>query len=121
MSTILLIDDSKEIRDSIHDFLEEMEYHVKTASNGVEALKIYKKESIDLVITDLLMPEKDGVETIIELKKINPTVKVIAISGGGQISGEDHLQLLESLNIEHAFFKPIDTQKLLAAIEELLG
>ena len=121
MATILLIDDSEEMRESIHDILEEMQYSVKTASNGVEALEIYKKEPIDLVITDLLMPEKDGVETIIELQRINPAVKIIAISGGGLISGEDHLQLLESLDVDHAFSKPIDTQKLLAAIEELLG
>ncbi len=66
------------------------------------------------------MPEKDGVETIIELQKINPEVKIIAVSGGGHISAEDHLLLLESLPVEHAFTKPINMPKLPAAIEAML-
>lgn len=87
MATILIIDDAEDMRESLHALLEEMHYSVETAPNGNEALEIYKKNPVDLVITDLIMPEKDGVETIIELQKINPEVKVIAISGGGQISG----------------------------------
>ena len=78
------------------------------------------KGRIDLVITDILMPEKDGEETILELKNLNPEVKIIAISGGGILSARDHLEIVEYLYVDYTFEKPIKKAELLQAIRSLL-
>ena len=120
MARILIIDDEKYILDYLEDLLEDEGFEIITAANGKEAIELYKKMAFDVVITDLLMPEKDGEETIIELRKIDPEVKIIVITGGGNISAEDHIQLIESLNVDHAFLKPLNQDKLLSVVKELL-
>ncbi len=120
MACILVVDDEDVIQELVQDILEDAGYDVLTASDGDQALAQYKKKSVDVVLTDLIMPVKDGGETILELRKINPDIKIIIMSGGGQISGEDHIQLLEGLDIQHAIVKPIDRDQLLKVIAELI-
>ena len=120
MARILVIDDEKEFLEFLREFLEEYGYEVVTAENGIEAIQLYKHIPADIVITDLLMPQKDGEETILELQQINQKVKIIVITGGGDISGEDHIQLLESFNVDHAFLKPFNPERLLTVLKESL-
>ena len=120
MARILIIDDEKDFLEYLKDLLVDEGYEIITALNGIEAIELYKKKPVDIVITDLLMPEKDGEETILELQGINPQVKIVVITGGGDISAEDHIQLLESLNVKHAFLKPFNSDRLLTVIKELL-
>ena len=94
MANILVVDDEAPVRNLLSDVLEKEGYTVFTAETGVEASTIYNANNIDLIITDLVMPEKGGIDLIMELKKQDPGVKVIAISGGGGITGRfDYLPI----------------------------
>ncbi|HLC15607.1 MAG TPA: response regulator [Thermodesulfovibrionia bacterium] len=84
MAKILIIEDEDHIRTLLGTMLEQEGYEVLTAQNGKEGIKVFHSNQIDLIITDIFMPEKEGLETITELKKEFPDVKIIAISGGGQ-------------------------------------
>ncbi len=83
MARILIIDDDDNIIRLLNRILKNAGYDVIEAVNGREGLKVFKKDQIDLVITDIFMPEKEGMETVVELQMINPEIKIIAISGGG--------------------------------------
>ena len=121
MKRILVIDDDVQFRQMLRQALERHGYEVVEAQNGREGLKLYIQTPIDLVITDIIMPEKEGVETIIEFKRDFPDVKIIAISGGSRrLDAGDCLYYVESLGLPHTFIKPFDHEKLLEAVKELL-
>ena len=122
MARILIIEDDSRLREVLTEMLEREGYEVITAGNGKEGLELYNELPVDMVITDILMPEKDGVETISDLKRNFQDVKIIAISGGGLVSGADYLESVRSmLNIRHVFSKPFSTGELLLAVKELIG
>src|SRR5688572_234064 len=87
MQRILVIDDDEQVRALLYEILDRAGFKVVEATNGVEGLKLYRAQPADLVITDLIMPEKEGVETILELRREFPDVRVVAISGGGRNGG----------------------------------
>jgi CheY-like chemotaxis protein len=121
MSSVLVIDDDHEVREMLRKMLERVGYEVVDASNGKEAIKLYRREPKDLIITDLVMPEKEGIETIIELRHDYPDVKIIAISGGGRDGPKNYLNMAASLGAHYTFAKPFDRGELLQAVEELLN
>jgi len=88
MARILVIDDDIQILEMLGQTLEREGYEVVDALDGKEGMRLYREAPTDLVITDIVMPEKEGVETIMELKRDFPDVKIIAMSGGGQINSE---------------------------------
>jgi DNA-binding NtrC family response regulator len=120
MSRILLVDDDNQVRKMLRITLEREGYEVQEASDGCEAVRVYDPEAVDLVITDIVMPEKEGIETIMELKAIHPGVKIIAISGGGRISPEDYLKWARRFGVANTFTKPVDREELLANVAQLL-
>lgn len=120
MATILLVDDDGQVRQMLKITLEREGYNVVEAADGVEAVAIYDPETIDLVITDIVMPEKEGIETIMELKAMNPKVKIIAISGGGRIDPEDYLTWARRFGVANTFTKPVARAELLACLQEVL-
>ena len=117
---ILVIDDEESIRESLKEMFEREGYNVIIASDGKEGTELFNKHKVALVITDIVMPEKEGIETIIGLKKVSPDIKIIAISGGGRISAEDYLGTAKSLGVKYTFEKPFKHEKLIAAVHELL-
>ncbi len=117
MKSILVIDDDLLFSRVLGQFLERCGYRVRVANSGGEGIDQYRKEVADLVITDLRMPAKDGLETIAELHQDNPDLRLIAISGGEQ----DELPRARRLGASHTFAKPFDTEELLETIEEELG
>ena len=117
---ILLIDDESEIRKLFIKKLAGRGYEIIEAYDGKEGIKLYHETRPDLVITDLVMPEKEGIETITELKREFPDVKIIAISGGGRNVPDAYLQLAKNLGAERTFTKPIDWPELIKTIGELL-
>ncbi len=119
MARILVIDDEEIIRRVLRQALEISGYDVDEAPNGEEGLDRYRQAPADLIITDILMPEKEGLETIMELRREAPEAKIIAISGGGQ-SGLDFLQVAERLGAKRAFQKPFRMHEILAAVQEVL-
>ncbi len=120
MKSVLIIEDDEFVQSMLKQTFERAGYEVATASNGRIGLQLYHCKPFDVVITDLIMPEMEGIETISSLRKGNPDVKVIAISGGGRNNPEDYLELAQKLGAQKTFTKPVDRQKLLAAVKKLV-
>jgi len=121
MARILVIEDDEQVLDMLYQMLIREGYDVLKASNGREGMRLYREEPIDLIITDLIMPEKEGIETIIELRRDFPDVKIIAISGGGRVGTKDYLHIAKILGVQRTFTKPVARELLLSAISELIG
>ena len=121
MKRILIIDDDIQIRQMLRQMLEREGYEVNDASNGAEGIELYRDAPFDLIITDIIMPEKEGLETIMELKGDFQYLKIIAISGGGRIDSKDYLKIAKKFGADRTFSKPFDREELLAAIEKLLS
>jgi DNA-binding response OmpR family regulator len=120
MARILIIDDDEQVLDMLYESLTREGYDVLRASNGEQGLRLYRQEPVDLIITDIIMPEKEGIETIIELRKDFPDVKIIAMSGGGRIGTKDYLHLAKIFGVQRTFKKPVAREQLLDAIKALL-
>jgi YesN/AraC family two-component response regulator len=120
MATILAIDDEKGIRDIIQMSFEISGHTVLIASNGKDGSALASKHAIDLVITDIFMPEQDGFETIRHLKSVAPSVKIIAISGGGYFDPNNALKMANLLGAHYGFNKPFDIQDLINKTNQLL-
>lgn len=120
MASILVIDDDSSVRAVIVGALSDAGYEVMEAVDGQEGLKCYKNSPTDLVITDLIMPEKEGIETVMELRCEFPQVKVIAISGGTRYGSNDNLRMAERLGARRTLTKPFKIPDLLAAVREVL-
>jgi len=117
--SILLIDDDAPIRAFLRQVLEEAGYKVIEASNGQEGLRQFRQTPTDFVITDLLMPDTDGLEVTVGLRRESPTVKIIALSGG---SGHwDYLDAAKFLGAHRTMRKPVTRADLLQAVEQELG
>lgn len=117
---ILVIDDDSHIRLVLRLMLERCGYEVTEASDGMEGISCYRQNPADLVITDIIMPEKRGIDMIYELRQEFPQVKIIAISGGGDIGPEVSLEVAENLGALRTFAKPLEQEDLLKAVRELL-
>jgi CheY-like chemotaxis protein len=121
MPHILLIDDDDFFRGMVRKSLEGMGHTVTVASDGRQGVAVYKSKPADLVITDLIMPEQEGLETIMELRRLHPGLKIIAISGGGRASAKDYLPVAKKLGASRILAKPFSPETLGALIEELLA
>jgi DNA-binding response OmpR family regulator len=120
MARVLVIDDDVETLVMLREMLERDGYEVVDAPDGDVALKLHRENPADLVIADLIMPVKEGVETIIELRQDFPEVKIIAISGGGRVKPEAYLGIAKQVGAMRTFAKPIGRDELLGAVRELL-
>jgi CheY-like chemotaxis protein len=121
MIRILLVDDDELFRPMLHAMLERSGFAVDAVKSGNEALARYRESPSDLVITDLIMPDKEGLETIRELRQEAPAVKIIAMSGGGRTSTNTYLQLAGRLGAAKVLSKPFSHQELLDAITTVLA
>ena len=121
MPHILLIDDDDLFREMLSATLTQMGHTVTEARDGQEGMAKYARSVPDLVITDLIMPEKEGLETIMDLRRKNPGVKIIAMSGGGRVTGADYLQVAKAMGAARVFAKPFFREDLAVAIDEVLG
>jgi len=120
MAHILVIEDDEQIRVLLRQILEREGHEVLEAPEGDKGLKIYRENLPDIVITDLLMPGKEGLETIRELREVNPDVRIIAVSGGGQISPDLYLDLARKLGAFLTLKKPFTRMEILGAVDLLL-
>ncbi len=120
MATILVIDDEVSMRTSIQKMLEREGYNVLTAVDGNEGMKLFNNNQVALVITDIVMPEKEGIGTIMEMKASSQDVKIIAISGGGLQGPEDYLEIAKSFGAKYVLKKPFKRDDLMNAVNWLL-
>ncbi|MDA0747084.1 MAG: response regulator [bacterium] len=116
MARILVIDDDYEIRLALRKLLELSGYEVIEAANGHDGARLYSRNPVDLIITDIFMPDKDGVEVLLELRTDYPDIKVIVISG----EGRNFLPAAQDFGALRTFPKPFPSQELLQAVKELL-
>lgn len=121
MARILVIDDEEQVCSLFKRILERAGYDVDVALNGNDGLAQFKAKPSDLIITDIVMPEKEGLETIREIRKNHPDVHIIAISGGGQGHTDTYLDLARKLGAGCTLSKPVRREELLATVQSLLG
>jgi CheY-like chemotaxis protein len=120
MPTILVIDDDQHVRGMLRTVLEDFGYKVLEAPDGNIGVQLFSENRVDLIITDIIMPDKEGLETIREIKASSPDAKIIAISGGAKVGPGTYLKLAERLGAQRVFEKPIQISVLLSSIAELL-
>jgi len=120
MAGILIVEDEKELREMLKLSFLKRKYSVLEAENGKDAIVHFRPSVTDLVVTDLIMPEEDGLKVIMKLKELKPSIKIIAISGGGKVGPASYLNLAKALGADATFSKPFSINELIQRVEELL-
>ena len=120
MQRILLIDDDATVRYALRQVLERAGHQVDEASDGNIGLEKYRADHQDVVVTDIIMPNQEGIETIIKLRRLTPDLPIIAMSGGGRTGNRDFLAMAEKLGAAKAMAKPFRPKELIEAIALLL-
>lgn len=116
---ILLVDDDDLSRGTIHQMLERGGHDVVSSGSGSEALALFRTDRHELVVTDLIMPDTDGLELIQELRKLDPAVKILAISGGGRVNANEYLTVARKFGAAAVLAKPFSNQELKDAISAI--
>ena len=120
MPGVLIVEDDKELREMLKMSLVRRNFTVLEAENGKAAITHFKPLITDLVVTDLIMPEEDGLKVVIKLRELKPSIKIIAISGGGKVGPGSYLNLAKALGADAIYSKPFSINDLIAKIEQLL-
>lgn len=120
MSRILVVDDDPGIREVLSEALSYHGHEVTVAVDGAQGLRAASSSPPDLVVTDIVMPEKEGLETIMELRRRWPGLKIVAISGGGVAGPHGYLLPAEKLGADRSLAKPFRIDELLRVVDELL-
>jgi DNA-binding response OmpR family regulator len=120
MARILIIDDDHAVQLSIQLALEREGHQVVCRSDGEEGLRAFASTTPDLVITDLIMPNKEGIETIMQIRVRDPKTPILAISGGGRLSNADFLKMAAKVGANAILAKPFERRDLIAAVRGLL-
>ena len=121
MAKVLLVDDDEEVRYALGKYLRRAGHEVVEAENGKRALALLAEAAFDVVITDIVMPDTDGIEVIMHITTANRTLPVIAISGGGRIGRAEYLDLARHLGAKAVVPKPVDPDAVLALIDQVLA
>ena len=112
MAKILVIDDDPMVRDTVIQILEDKGHQVVSAEDGRRGVALFRSQRPNLVITDIIMPEQEGIQTILEIRRLEPKAKIIAISGGGRMGNADFLAIARRLGADHGLTKPFDPEEL---------
>jgi DNA-binding response OmpR family regulator len=121
MAKILVVDDDAMVRTTMSTILRHHGFEVELAINGKQGLAAFREAAPDLVITDIIMPEKEGLETIIEMRRVRPSIKIIAMSGGGRVGNSDFLRMAKSLGADAVIPKPFGPNDLLGCVKTCLA
>jgi CheY-like chemotaxis protein len=120
MPGILIVEDDNDLRTMLKVSLTRRKFTVLEAENGKEALTHFKPSVTDLVITDLIMPDEDGLKVIMRIRELKPSIKIIAISGGGKAGPGSYLNLAKALGADAIYSKPFSVNDMIFKIEKLL-
>ena len=120
---ILIVDDEKALLIAMRRLFKKFktDYEVFTTTNSVEVPRMIEEFAIDILVTDILMPDKDGLELIIEVRKKYPLVKIIAMSGGGVIGKEEYLDMAKRLGSLYSLRKPFSNDELISALKNVVA
>ena len=119
--TVLVIDDDAIVRHSLEVLLETYGFQVALARNGAQGLAAFRRIEPDLVLTDIVMPVQDGIETILTMRRERPDARIIAMSGRGAVGNTDYVDIATRLGADAAMPKPLETGKLIAAVQALVA
>ncbi len=117
---ILLIDDEELVRLTLAQVLRNASFEVEVARDGAEGIKLFSERRADGVITDIIMPNREGIETIAELRKIDANVKIIAMSGGNRMGSMDFLVIARKLGADEVLKKPFVPKDIVYAASNIL-
>lgn len=120
MPGILIVEDDNDLRTMLKVSLTRRQFTVLEAENGKDALTHFKPSVTDLVITDLIMPDEDGLKVIMRIRELKPSIKIIAISGGGKAGPGSYLNLAKALGADAIYSKPFSVNDMIFKIEKLL-
>ena len=120
MSTVLIIDDDTQFNLMLKSALEIKGYEVETAANGKEGKALYQNKKFDVIITDIIMPDVDGYEVILDLRRMGMSDRTIAVSGGGRTAADDYLVTAQHFDVAATFNKPIDLQAFRDKVDEII-
>lgn len=120
MARVLLIDDDELVLAMLQSALLAAGHEVITAGDGDQGLRALRRQPVDIIVTDIIMPGKEGIETIIEVRRLSPTIPIIAMSGGGLHAGRLYLEAAARLGATRTLSKPFSPKKLLQEIEACL-
>jgi CheY-like chemotaxis protein len=121
MAFILVIDDDLQLRATVVAILGEAKHEVLDVGDGNAGIRLSRARSPDVVLTDIIMPEQEGIETILHFRKLMPDVKIIAMSGGGRIGSPDFLPIARQLGAHLALRKPFRAAELISAVSSVLS
>jgi DNA-binding response OmpR family regulator len=121
MASLLLVEDTPELRELLARGLQHSGYVVTAADNGATALRALEAGTFDVIITDIVMPDMEGLELIRKIRKAHPGMAIIAISGGGHSISESYLELAARFGAERTLQKPFGVDALVAAVQEVLA
>jgi DNA-binding response OmpR family regulator len=121
MAKILLVEDEEAFLDMVDETLRQAGHETIVAREGKEALRLYDPKTIDIVLTDLIMPDIEGLALIAELVRLNAGVRIIAMSGGGMGGTNLYFPAALSLGAVHVLAKPFSNEQLLSAVNALLA
>lgn len=119
MTRVLILEDSEDYRNLLRAALEVEGFEVATAANGERALQLMARRPADLILTDLFMPDKDGLETIMELRERYPDVRIVAMSGWHSRAGVDYLHVAREIGAAHTLRKPFALSDLMGVLRQL--
>lgn len=118
---ILIVDDNEQLLSMMNEFFVDNDYDVVCSLDGVGAKQLFSEFNPDIVITDIVMPNVDGIELLIEIRKINPDIKVIVMSGGNKGYADTYLQMADKLGADVILNKPFQLKDLLVEIKKLIA
>lgn len=121
MANILIVDDEKALRQGLVYVLVRLGHTVHEADDGQQALRMVAEQVPDLIITDLFMPEKDGIEIVREMRSLHPQLPLIAMTGGIQGDTDTFLKMAKRLGVDATLSKPFSIQEFRAIVEKVLG
>ncbi|MCO4782149.1 MAG: response regulator [Candidatus Cloacimonetes bacterium] len=121
MAKILIIDDEVDLLEILQAILESADHNVEICTSGRKAVSKIREEPFDLVLSDIVMPDQDGIETIKQITEIDPGMKIICMSGGGSLPAETYLKLAQHLGASKILRKPFQGAELIKSVNELLG
>ncbi len=121
MARILVVDDEDLVRMTLRQMLEADGHEVLEAANGRDGVALQLESPVDLVLTDIIMPDQEGIETIVQLRRKSPQLKIIAISGGGRMKNMDFLKIAMNVGADATLTKPFSTRDLTDAVNRCLA
>ena len=121
MARILIADDDSEIRITLQKLLQMVGHEVELAKDGLEAIRILDSGTFDLMVTDIVMPNQEGLESIMQARQKHPDLHLIAMSGGGKYRTENYLGMAKSFGADAIFMKPFSPREMLDKVNELVS